>query len=386
MTNFRKLLVAQFLTALADNAILFTAITWVLLNSNTQPWYVPALQASFLIAFVVLAPWVGEYADTHAKQKVLINANLVKILGAGLMILSVDPLLAYAVVGVGAAMYGPAKYGVLPELVSEQELVKANGWIEGATIFAILVGSIVGAKLANQSISMALWVVVALYAVSVLIATRIGPLAAIHPKKHKLIQEFVAMCKSLIANRRARFALIGAALFWASAAVLRVALVAWAPVVLLMSDTDKIAELTAFIAVGIIIGSILAAKLFHLEDLRRARFAAYAMGVFVIIFSQVDTLLTTRITLLLIGVAGGMFIVPINAVLQDIGHKTVGAGGTVAVQNFFDNFAMLVASLIYAATAAMGAPPVETIAILGVLIIVAALIIARQLRRNHESA
>ncbi|MBL4850711.1 MAG: lysophospholipid transporter LplT [Gammaproteobacteria bacterium] len=387
MNNFRKLLVAQFLTAFADNAILFTAITWVFLNTlhtQAQTWYVPALQASFLIAFVVLAPWVGAYADTHAKQKVMIYANIVKIIGAGLMILSVEPLLAYAVVGIGAAMYGPAKYGVLPELVDEQALVKANGWIEGATIMAILAGTIVGAKIANQSLSFALWFVVGLYVLSMLIAMRIGPLEVIQAKKNNHIQVFSRMCKSLIDNRRARFALVGAALFWASAAVLRVALIAWAPAVLMMSDTDKIAELTAFIMLGIILGAALAAKLFHLEDLRRARFAAYAMGVFVIIFSQVDTVFATRIILFLIGVAGGMFIVPINAVLQDIGHKTVGAGGTVAVQNFFANLAMLIASAIYAVVVAIGVAPVTTIAVLGIGIIVAALFIAMQLRRNHQ--
>lgn len=384
MNDFKKLLVAQFLTAFADNAILFTAITWVFANADTRPWYVPALQASFLIAFVVLAPWVGAYADTYAKPKVMVGANLVKIVGAGLMIVSVEPLLAYAVVGIGAAMYSPAKYGILPELVDEQELVKANGWIEGATIIAILAGTIVGAKIANQSLSIALWFVVGLYALSALIATRIGPLEVTLLNKSGHVKAFVEMCKTLMENRRARFALIGSALFWASAALLRVALVAWAPIVLLIFDTDKIAELTAFIMLGIILGSVLAAKLFHLEDLRRARFAAYAMGVFVIIFSQVDTILSTRITLFLIGVAGGMFIVPINAVVQDIGHKTVGAGGTVAVQNFFNNLAMLAASMIYAVTAAWGAPPIETLVVLGVCIILATLVIARQLRQNQE--
>ncbi len=314
----------------------------------------------------------------------MIHANIVKIIGAGLMILSVEPLLAYAVVGIGAAMYGPAKYGVLPELVDEQELVKANSWIEGATILAILAGTIVGAKIANQSLSFALWFVVGLYVLSMLIAMRIGPLEAIQSRKNNHIQAFTRMCKSLIANRRARFALIGAALFWASAAVLRVALIAWAPVVLMIFDTDKIAELTAFIALGIILGAALAAKLFHLEDLRRARFAAYAMGFFVILFSQIDTLFATRLVLFLIGVAGGIFIVPINAVLQDIGHKTVGAGGTVAVQNFFNNLAMLIVSIIYAGVAAMGAPPASMIAVLGIVIIVAALFIAMQLRRNHQ--
>ncbi len=382
MTNFNKLLVAQFLTAFADNAILFTAITWVFLNADAQSWYVPALQASFLIAFVILAPWVGAFADAHAKHKVMIIANIVKLAGAVLMIISVEPLVAYAVVGIGAAMYGPAKYGVIPEIMPDEELVKANGWIEGATIIAILLGTIVGAKIANQSINLALGFVIALYAVSALIAITMKNLSAVNTLQAHYIQRFKNMIISLWANRRARFALIGAALFWASAAVLRVALVAWAPIVLAIKETDKIAELTAFIAIGIIIGSALAAKLFHLEDLRRARFAAYSMGVFVIVLSLMDSLWLTRGSLFLIGVAGGMFIVPINAVLQDIGHKSVGAGGTVAVQNFFDNLAMLIASLIYTGTAALGAPPVETIFTIGILILIATFFIAMQLRKN----
>lgn len=384
MTNFNKLLIAQFLTAFADNAILFTAITWVFLNAETQAWYVPALQASFLIAFVVLAPWVGAYADTHAKQNVLVNANLVKVLGAGLMIISVEPLIAYAVVGIGAAMYSPAKYGVLPELVSEEELVKANGWVEGATILAILAGPIIGAKVANQSISAALWMVVALYVVSMLIATRIGPLRVIKSHKTKLIHEFTQICKTLLGNRRARFALVGSALFWGSAAVSRVTLIAWVPAVLFISDTDKIAELTAFTGVGIIVGSVIATKLFHLDDLRKARYAAYALGIFTIVLSQMSSVLTTQVALFFVGVAGGLFIVPINAVLQDIGHKTVGAGGTVAAQNFFNNFTMLVASIIYTIAAAMGALPVATMAVVGVCVICATLYIAIQLKQAHE--
>lgn len=383
MTNFKKLLVAQFLTAFADNAILFTAITWVFLNADTQLWYVPALQASFLIAFVVLAPWVGAYADAHPKQNVLVKANIVKVFGAGLMIISVEPLIAYAVVGIGAAMYSPAKYGVLPELVSEEELVKANSWVEGATILAILAGPIIGAKIANQSILAALWFVVGLYVVSMLIAARIGPLKVINRQKKKLIKEFAQICRTLLENRRARFALIGSALFWGSAAVSRVTLIAWVPAVLLISDTDKIAELVIYTGIGVIVGSILAARLFHLEDLRKARFAAYAIGIFTIILSQMDTLLTTQAALFFVGIAGGLFIVPINAVLQDIGHQTVGAGGTVAVQNFFNNLAMLVATIIYVIAAKMGAQPVVVMAVVGVCVIAAALYIATQLKQDN---
>lgn len=383
MSNFKKLLVAQFLTAFADNAILWIAITWAVVSVDNHSSYVSALQASFLIAFVVLAPWVGAFADTHAKSKVLVIGNVVKLVGSGLMIFSIDPLIAYAIVGIGAAIYSPAKYGVIPELVDEKGLVKANGWVEGATIAAILIGGIVGAKIANESISAALWFVVALYVVSAIIAARIGPLQAIAERKKGYIREFTYVCKTLIDTRHARFALIGSALFWASAAVLRVALIAWAQVVLLISDTDKIAELTIFISIGIVIGSLLSAKVFRLENLRKTRFAAYAMGVCVLIFSQVDTVIGTWIILFLIGAAGGIFIVPINAAIQNIGHKTVGAGGTVATQNFFNNMAMLIASGLFYASAKAGISPIVSIFATGVLILLATMVIAMQLRKNQ---
>ncbi|MDD5115435.1 MAG: MFS transporter, partial [Methylobacter sp.] len=143
------LLIAQFLSAFADNAILFTVIALVMQSAQLASWYVPALQSSFLLAFVLLAPWVGGFADHHAKSKVLIIANLIKASGAGLLLLHVEPLLAYGVVGMGAAIYSPAKYGILPELVGHDSLVKANSWIEGSTILAILLGMVIGARVAD---------------------------------------------------------------------------------------------------------------------------------------------------------------------------------------------------------------------------------------------
>jgi len=151
-----KVLFAQFLTAFADNAILFTAITMVLHQSDSAAWYVPALQASFLVSFVVLAPWVGPFADARPKPSVMAMANIIKVLGASMLLFNIEPLLAYAIVGLGAAVYSPAKYGILPELVSEEKLVKANGWIEGSTILAILSGTLTGAMISEFSIPMAL--------------------------------------------------------------------------------------------------------------------------------------------------------------------------------------------------------------------------------------
>jgi len=162
------LLIAQFLSAFADNAILFTVIAMVMQSAQLASWYVPALQSAFLVAFVLLAPWVGGFADNHPKSRVLIIGNLIKAAGAGLLLCNVEPLIAYCVVGVGAAIYSPAKYGILPELAGHEFLVKANSWIEGSTILAILLGMMIGAKVADYSITWALIGTIVIFIISAL--------------------------------------------------------------------------------------------------------------------------------------------------------------------------------------------------------------------------
>ena len=375
-------LFAQFLTAFADNAILFTAITMVMQATGTPAWYIPALQGSFLVAFVLCAPWVGSYADRRPKAHVLTIGNIVKGVGAGMMLLHVEPLLSYAVVGLGAAIYGPAKYGILPELVGEQQLVKANGWIEGSTILAILAGTLVGALLSESSVTLALGVVIALYVVSALVALWITRLPVAPHEKKSALPHFVAMVRRLLSTPRARFATLGVSLFWAVSVVLRVLLVAWAPAVLLIQQTSKIAELVMFLAFGVAVGALLAARFIPLAFLRRARLAAYGMGIVVLLLSLVDNLWLARVALFAAGIAGGMFVVPINAALQEIGHKSIGAGGAVAVQNFFENLAMLVASGLYSIAAGMGVLPVPAIAALGIFVLIATLIISWHLPKD----
>ena len=372
-----KVLVTQFLTAFADNAVLFAAITMVMQQSAGTSWYVPALQAAFLVAFVVLAPWVGPFADGRSKKDVLWQANLIKALGAFALLAGLEPLLAYAVIGIGAALYSPAKYGILPELVDESQLVKANGYIEGSTILAILGGTLVGAYVANQSIQFAFSLVIALYVISALAALTVIRLPARNAEKKKVaVQHFMFMCRGLLATPRARFATLGVSLFWASATVLRVLLVAWAPVVLLMTDSTEIAALTLFVAIGIAVGAFIAPRVIPMAYLRRARMAAYAMAVVIILLSTVTTLDFARVALFLSGLAGGMFVVPINAALQEIGHKSIGSGSAVAVQNFFENLSMLVATGLYAFAAQQGADPVLTMAMLGVIILIATVLVS----------
>ncbi len=373
------LLLAQFLTAFADNAILFAAFALVTQELARGEWYQPALQASFLIAFVLLAPWVGRFADARPKRSVLVAGNAVKGLGALLMLLQLEPLLAYAVVGIGAAIYGPAKYGILPELVEEKKLVKANGFIEGSTIVAIVLGAVVGAGLADESVAMALGAVLLSYLLSLLIALFIPTIEA-RPREGSqqgaAIPHFIQMMRGFFTTSHARFSMLGASIFWAAAVVLRVMMVAWAPAVLFTTTTSEIASLTVFIAIGIAIGAVLVPWLIPIERLRRARVAAYAMGAFIMLLAITSDPLITKLMLFTIGICGGIFVVPINAALQEIGHRSIGAGGAVAIQNFFENVAMLLGTGLYSFALSGGVDPVAAVIALGVLVIIATTIIA----------
>ena len=384
--SFITLLVAQFLSAFADNAILFTIIALVIQVENPANWYVPALQSSFLIAFVLLAPWVGTFADKFPKACVLIVANLLKACGVGLLFLNVEPLIAYAIVGSGAAIYSPAKYGILPELVKHDDLVKANSWIEGSTILAILLGMVIGAKVADTSIQIALLGTIGLFFLSASIASFLPkPISPASRQKldktQSALHHFFAEIPFFFTSDHARFVILGGALFWASAATLRVILVTWSPLVLDLRSATEIAQLTVFLAVGIIGGSVIVPHVIPLEHLRRARFAAYGMALLIMALSFANTLLTTRSILLLIGIMGGIFIVPINAALQELGQQTIGSGRSIALQGFFQNVAMLLAVGSYSFAASQDVNPILAMLCLGGLLLTATFIVACNLRR-----
>lgn len=377
-----RVLITQFLTAFADNAVLFTAITMVLQQSEIGGWYIPALQAAFLVAYVVFAPWVGRFADARPKRKVLFVANAVKGIGTAMLLFHIEPLLAYAIIGLGAAAYSPAKYGILPELVDEKLLVKANGWIEGSTILAILSGTLMGAVLAEYSVALALLVIIGLYVTSSLVALSIQHQLVVGPAAGRALTDFINQMRGLLSTPRARFSTLGVSLFWAAATVLRVLLVAWAPAVLFIHSTTDIAMLTMFVAIGIAVGAVLVPRLIPMAYLRRARMAAYAMGTVIIVLATMENVWAARMALFLAGMCGGLFVVPINAALQEIGHKTIGSGGAVAIQNFFENLTMLLASGAYALIAGAGVDPVLTMAWLGVLVIIATVLVSWHLPRD----
>lgn len=378
MNGLYLLMAAQFLSAFADNAILFTAIAMALKEGGAGGWYIPALQSVFLVASVALAPWVGHLADAWPKPRVLLVGNLLKLIGAALILIGFDPLLAYALVGAGAAVYGPAKYGILPEMLGAQHLVKANALIEGSTIVAIILGTLVGGRVADASIEGALMLVVLAFALSILVALRLPQLDA-RGAEGAVLRTFGHRTLHFLATSRARFSLLGASLFWGAAAVLRVVLVGWAALALGMSNSADIGALTLWLALGIVAGAGLAPRLIPGGVLRRARLAAYGMGGLIVVLALMPEITSASLMLAAIGMSGGLFLVPVNAALQEIGHRGIGAGGAVAIQGFFENLAMLAGVGLYTWSIAAGSNPVAGMMLLGGLVMIATLIIAWRL-------
>ncbi len=374
-------LIAQFISALADNALLFAAIA--LLKSQLAPnWQIPLLQEFFVVAFILLAPFVGPFADGFPKGRVMLIANLLKLLGASAMVLGLNPLLAYGLVGIGAAAYSPAKYGILSELVSAEKLVKANGLIEGSTIVAILLGAVLGGKLADSSVSIALLAICACYLLAAIANTFIPRLAVARPDTKlsppKMVKEFLQALKVLSTNKDARFSLIGSSVFWGTGSTLRLLLVAWVPVALGINDLSMPANLSGAVAIGIAIGAALAANFIRLEHVNRVLPAGLLIGVLIMLFAHSTQLYMAIGLLILIGAAGGFYVVPLNALLQERGHETVGAGNAVAVQNFFENFCMMTLIGLYIALEKNHVPIIYITFIFGSFILVAISLLARQ--------
>lgn len=367
-------LVAQFLSALADNALLFAAIA--LLQSQASPgWQIPLLQAAFVLAFILLAPFAGPFADAWSKGRVMLVANAIKLVGAGAMLLGLHPLIAYNLVGIGAAAYSPAKYGILSELVATDKLVKANGLMEGSTIVAILLGALLGGKLADLSPGIALTAICICYLLAALANLLTPRLPAAHAVARwsplSLIRDFAAALVTLWRNRDARFSLVGTSIFWGSGSTLRLMLVAWVPVALAITDLSMPANLSGAVAIGIAIGAAAAALFVDLGKVNRALPAGMLIGLVIIAFAQVTHLYAAIGLLILLGACGGFYVVPLNALLQERGHETVGAGHAVAVQNFFENLAMLLLVGLYTLMESAGMPVVQSATIFGGVILVA---------------
>jgi len=379
-------LAAQFLSALADNALLFVAIALVRAQHRPEEW-VPLLQEFFVLAFVVLAPFAGPFADALPKGRVMLLANGLKFIGAAAMLAGLHPLLAYGMVGMGAAAYSPAKYGILSELVGPDRLVQANSLMEGSTIVAILLGVGSGGWLADRSIPVALWSVAGCYFTAMLANLLIPTLPAAHPGERfqpwVMVVDFFHTVWTLAKDRDVRFSLSCTSLFWGTGATLRLLLVAWVPLALQITDTATAANLNGAVAVGIAVGAGLASAWIKLETVNRALLPGLLLGPLIMLLVNLRGLAEAAAMLAAVGLCGGMFVVPLNALLQERGHETVGAGHAVAIQNLFENLAMLGMIGLYAGSIKLGMDAAQVGLGFGALVLagLAAIAAARVLKK-----
>jgi MFS family permease len=337
--GFYIILIAQFLSALADNALLFTAIA-LLRDLNAPEWHDPLLQWFFVVSYILLAPFVGAFADSLPKSRVMFISNAIKFIGSLSMAFGMPPLYAYGIVGIGAAAYSPAKYGILTEYLPPHMLVKANGWMEGSTVMAIVLGTVLGAILPTFNIEAALLIITALYLLAAGFNIYIPKLAIAHkPVSNNplfLISDFWHSTKALWKDAQGQVSLAVTTLFWGAGATLRFVVLAWAGFALDFTQ-EQSTYLMVVVAIGIAIGSIIAAKVIKLEDSVKVLPVGIVTGLLIAGMTFITEWHIACIILLLIGALSGYLVVPLNALLQHRGHLLIGAGHSIAVQNFNEN-------------------------------------------------
>jgi LPLT family lysophospholipid transporter-like MFS transporter len=350
---------AQFLSAFGDNALLFAALA--LVRQESYPaWSGPLLQAFFVGAYILLAPFVGVFADARPKGSVMVYANLLKCVGGLGLCLHVNPFVSYALVGAGAAANSPAKYGILSELVVQAQLVKANSLLEASTIAAILLGAIAGGKLTDWSIEGALTVITACYAAAALSAILVPRIRravrVINYSVIPIVKSFASKTRSLLKSRNARVAVIGTSLFWGAGAALRFLVIAWVPVALKVTNNSLPGFLTGMVAAGIVVGAALAARFVQLRHVDRALPAGILIGFGVCLLPLVSTQPFAFVVMAFVGICSGFFVVPLDALLQREGNGGVGAGAAIAIQNMFENLSMLALVSGYSAAVFLETP------------------------------
>ncbi|HAF00248.1 MAG TPA: lysophospholipid transporter LplT [Methylophilaceae bacterium] len=342
--GFYTILIAQFLSALADNALLFAAIA-LLSEMHAPEWHTPLLQQFFVFSYVLLAPFVGSISDAFPKGSVMFSSNLIKVFGCLAMIFGFPPLYAYGIVGIGAAAYSPAKYGILTELLPSNQLVTANGWMEGSTVTAIIAGAIIGGKLSSSDPHMAMLVITGLYLSAALFNLFIPKLPIELKLESKsfgyLLKDFWHAFIVLWKDPLGQVSLAVTTLFWGAGATLRLVVLTWAALSLHF-NIEEATQLVATVALGIAVGSVIASKYIKLEDSVKVLPAGILMGVLVIGMIFISHWLAAAILLFFIGALGGFFVVPLNALLQHQGHHLIGAGHSIAVQNFNENIGILI--------------------------------------------
>jgi LPLT family lysophospholipid transporter-like MFS transporter len=402
--GFYTIMAAQFFSSLADNALLVAAIQ-LLRDLESPAWMTPSLKQVFVISYVLLAPLVGAFADSMPKGRVMLLTNSVKIVGCSLMLFTVHPLVAYALVGLGAAAYSPAKYGILTELLPARQLVIANGWIEGTTVGSIILGVLLGGILISGPVSSwllaidipridtgiqtppqaAIAVIMGCYAIAAVINWYIPDTGVERrvPSKNPifLMREF-AHCNALLwRDKLGQISLATTTLFWGAGATLQFIVIDWAATHLCY-NLSRASYLQGVVAIGIALGAALAARFVPLRGAVRVLPLGVMMGLVVISMVTVNKLETAIVLLTIIGGFAGFFVVPMNALLQHRGHVLMGAGHSIAVQNFNENIGVLVMLALYAVVVHWGLSTNAAIVLFGLFVATAMLLVMWRHRHN----
>ena len=402
--GFYTIMAAQFFSSLADNA-LFVAAVELLKSSGAPAWQPAALVPMFALFYVVLAPFVGAFADALPKGRVMFLSNSVKVVGCLMMLFGSHPLMAYAVVGLGAAAYSPAKYGILTELLPPSQLVKANGWIEGLTITSIILGVVLGGQLMGHHIAphllaidvpgvdsgidtpaeAAIATLVSLYAIAAWFNLRIprtdAPLQAFASNPLELVRDFTGCNRRLWHDKLGQISLATTTLFWGVSGNLRYIVLAWAAVAL-SYDTTKASALVGVVAIGTAVGAVVASMKMKLDKATAVIPLGVAMGVLVLGMNFLTDIVIAVPFLILLGGLGGFLVVPMNALLQHRGHNLMGAGRSIAVQNFNEQACILLLGLMYAGLTNSGLSAYGAISAFGIVVAVSMLLIGLWHRRN----
>lgn len=396
--GFFTIMSAQFFSSLADNA-LFVAAVELLLSSGAPEWQRAALVPMFALFYVVLAPFVGAFADALPKGRVMFISNAIKIVGCLMMLFGAHPLMAYAIVGLGAAAYSPAKYGILTELLPASQLVKANGWIEGLTITSIILGVLLGGQLVGPRLSQLLlsvdlpWIdtgigtpaeaaiaaLIAVYAIAAWFNLRIpltgvemrplraDPERSITANTLALLPDFWACNRRLWSDKLGQISLSTTTLFWGAGGNLKFIVLAWAAVAL-GYNTTQASALTGVVAIGTAAGAILASLRMRLDIATRVIPMGIAMGVLLVLMVFIKSIWVAVPFLILLGGLGGFLVVPMNALLQHRGHNLMGAGRSIAVQNFNEQAAILGLGALYSLSLKLGLSVFGAITVFGVVV------------------
>jgi MFS family permease len=318
-------------------------------------------------------------------------SNAIKVLGCMMMLFGTHPLMAYAVVGLGAAAYSPAKYGILTELLPASQLVKANGWIEGLTITSIILGVLLGGQLVGPRISSvllsfdfplidtgvntppaaAISVLIFIYILAAWFNTRIpltdAPLRPMPKRLASLLPDFWHCNTRLWRDRLGQISLSTTTLFWGVSGNLRYIVLAWASVALGYSVTQASA-LVGVVAIGTAVGAVAASMRMRLDQATNVMPLGIAMGLLVVFLNFVNNVWVAAPFLILLGGLGGFLVVPMNALLQHRGHNLMGAGRSIAVQNFNEQASILGLGGFYTLSTGLGLSAFGAITTFGIVV------------------